>query len=311
MKTVGITALVPPELVYSCNKRPIDINNYVPSSNIIPSEKLCAWCAIWREMILNKTITIDELVVVAGGDCHNALVEGQKVSENGIKTHYFFYPFDGDCNYFESQLNELNDFLGGIKDNSCFEITKKIKKEGLELDKKRVDAKIHPQEAFDVFISFSDLGGNPTTFNDKLVSLKEKEIDTNLKIALIGVPPIYKDFHTIALSFGLNIVFDELPYEFMRYYGSNISELAKSYSNYTFARDVSTRIKSITKEIEKRKIDGVIHYTQYACHHFLEDSMLREHIDYPFITIQGDIPHKTPEQAKLRLEAFSEMLNRR
>jgi len=52
----------------------------------------------------------------------------------------------------------------------------------------------------------------------------------------------------------------------------------------------------------------VIHYTQFACHHTLEDEIFRDYLDYPFLTVQGDLPGPTPEQLKLRLEAFSEML---
>ncbi|TKY91178.1 MAG: 2-hydroxyacyl-CoA dehydratase, partial [Candidatus Methanomarinus sp.] len=58
----------------------------------------------------------------------------------------------------------------------------------------------------------------------------------------------------------------------------------------------------------KRRVDGVIHYTQFACHHTLEDEIFRDYLDYPFLTVQGDLPGPTPEQLKLRLEAFSEML---
>ncbi len=311
MKTTGISALVPPELVYSCKNVSIDINNYVTSSDKIPSEKLCAWCAIWREMILKKEIDIDKLVVVAGGDCHNALVEGQKVAKSGINTHYLFYPYDGDQIYFENQLKKLKDFLGGIKDTSYFKIIKNLKKRGLNIERERIQGKIHPQDYFNTFISFSDLKSNLNLFKKELNSIKTLELEDNLKIGLIGIPPIYKDFHSTALSFGLNIIYDELPYEFVRYSGENLSEISKSYSNYVFAQDIKRRIESINKEIERRKIEGIIHYTQYACHHYLEDSILRDEIDLPFITIQGDIPQKTPEQAKLRLEAFSEILNRR
>jgi benzoyl-CoA reductase/2-hydroxyglutaryl-CoA dehydratase subunit BcrC/BadD/HgdB len=70
------------------------------------------------------------------------------------------------------------------------------------------------------------------------------------------------------------------------------------------------RLDFLERELEKRKIDGIIHYTQYACHHLLEDDILRDRLDYPFLTIQGDLPGRTPKQVKLRLEAFSEMLAR-
>lgn len=311
MKKVAISALVPPELIYSCEKTAIDINNLIPSSNTVPKEKLCAWCAIWRDMILTHTIDIDALIVVAGGDCHNTLVEGQRVAQSKIKTHYFFYPFCEDPQYLESQLLDLENFLGGIKDQEYFKKIRDIKKIGLSIEKKRIDSKVDPKTAFDHLISFSDLRGNVELFKDQLNQIEERKIESDFKIALIGVPPIFPDFHTTALSFGLQIIYDELPYEFVRLTGANITELAKSYVRYTFARDLETRIEEILTQIEQRKVEGVIHYTQYACHHTLEDSILRDQIDYPFITLQGYLPQRVPEQIKLRLEAFSELLRRR
>ena len=96
MGTVGITAMVPPELLYGCGHTPVDLNNFVPTGECVPRGKLCAWTASWRDMLLKGQINIDRLVVVAGGDCHNALVDGQRVAMKGIPAHYFFYPFDGD-----------------------------------------------------------------------------------------------------------------------------------------------------------------------------------------------------------------------
>ena len=55
-------------------------------------------------------------------------------------------------------------------------------------------------------------------------------------------------------------------------------------------------------------MDGIIHYTQYACHHILEDGVFRERFDCPILTVQGDIPGPVPEQMKLRLEAFAEII---
>jgi len=65
--TIGITALIPPELIYACGHRPLDVNNVVPESSLSPRSKLCAWTALWRELILTGNRDIDSLGVVAGG----------------------------------------------------------------------------------------------------------------------------------------------------------------------------------------------------------------------------------------------------
>jgi benzoyl-CoA reductase/2-hydroxyglutaryl-CoA dehydratase subunit BcrC/BadD/HgdB len=68
------------------------------------------------------------------------------------------------------------------------------------------------------------------------------------------------------------------------------------------------RLDFLQGELKRRNVDGVIHYTQFACHHLLEDDVLRKKLDYPWLVIQGDMPHRTPSQVRTRLEAFAEML---
>jgi hypothetical protein len=261
-------------------------------------------------MLTKREIKIDSLIVVAGGDCHNALVDGQKVAMSGIPTHFFFYPFDGSSEYLESQLLKLSDFLGGIKSPEKPGEVRELKKIGLQIDKKRSQEKLSSGDAFRILISFSDLAGDLEKFRETISSVKETDIEMNNRIALIGVPPIYHDFHDIAQSLGLHVVFDELPYEFIRHSGTDIHDIARDYCNYTFARPLDFRIKFLQKELRKRKVDGVVHYTQFACHHMLEDDIMRANLDYPMLTIQGDLPGNTPEQIKLRLEAFREALER-
>ncbi|MDP2845042.1 MAG: 2-hydroxyacyl-CoA dehydratase family protein, partial [Candidatus Methanoperedens sp.] len=174
----------------------------------------------------------------------------------------------------------------------------------------RINGKISSGEAFRFLISFSDLRGDPDKFQRAIAMAEEKDIEINNRIALIGVPPIYHDFHDVAQSLDLQIILDELPYEFVRHTGADINEVARDYCNYTFARPLDFRIGFLQKELRKRKVDGVIHYTQFACHHMLEDEIFRQKLDYPMLTIQGDLPGKTPEQIKLRLEAFREVLER-
>jgi benzoyl-CoA reductase/2-hydroxyglutaryl-CoA dehydratase subunit BcrC/BadD/HgdB len=310
METVGITALVPPELIYACGMRPCDVNNFVPQSRIQPSAKLCSWTAIWREMILKGNISIDSLVVVAGGDCHNALVDGEKVALKGTPTFYFFYPFEEDVDYLENELDKLCKFLGGIKDPGKFKRIEDLKKRAQDMDMKRAQGKLPAKQVFDLMVSLSDLRGDITQFEKELDGMSEGDYIPSNRVALLGVPPINSDFHEVLEEYGLHVVYDELPYEFARLSGCDVRDLAKSYCGYTFARNIEHRLRFLRNELEKRKVDGIIHYTQFACHHLLEDDILSNNLDYPFLTIQGDLPGKTSRQAKLRLEAFSEMISK-
>jgi benzoyl-CoA reductase/2-hydroxyglutaryl-CoA dehydratase subunit BcrC/BadD/HgdB len=318
---VGITALVPPEMIYSAGWYPMDVNNWIPGSAARPRSKLCAWTASWREAILNGKIALDALVVVAGGDCHNALADGQAAARKVDRTHYFFYPFDGDTGYLKEQLTALEAFLGEGRTTEtavshrrrALEKVASAKVLGLRLDRARSDGKAGPERTFKLLVSFSDLEGDPVGFERKL---REALADTGRqaagdrpRVALIGVPPIYRDFHRVCAEAGLQVVFDELPYEFLRLGGTDPGSLARSYSTYTFARPVEYRLDFLERELKKRRIDGIIHYAQFTCHHLLEDGMLRERLDWPMLTIQGDLPGETPAQVRLRLEAFGELLS--
>ncbi|WP_421078529.1 2-hydroxyacyl-CoA dehydratase family protein [Methanothermococcus sp. Ax23] len=308
---VGITAIVPPEIVYSTNNTPIDLNNFVPQSNMIPKNKLCAWTATWRDLVLQNNIEIDKLIVVAGGDCQNSLVDAEKLEiKKNIPTHYFFYQF-GDKEHFKNELKKLTMFLSNgeidkTKMGEVYNIKKLVKK----VDKLCYNDKIKGVDAFYTCISASDLEGDVGKYKDKVKKLlySELDIEYNKRIAIIGIPPIFNDFYEYLEDIGIHCVYNELAYEFIRMGGKSINEIVDSYSTYSFANHIKHRIKIIKKELKKRKVDGVIHYTQMSCHHKLEDEILREFIDYPMLTIEGDIPQKTPEQIKLRIEAFIELM---
>ncbi len=305
---VGITALVPPEIIYAHGHSCIDVNNLVPTSNLKPKVKLCAWTAIWREMIIKKEVELDSLVVVASGDCYNSVVEGEKVASSGYPVSYFFYPFDGNKKEMEKEVEKLSAFLGKEKNDGIYEKIYELKKKAMILDEERWKGEIWGRDLFPLLVSFSDLGGNIDTMQRKIEEFDYKNGVEGIPIALLGVPPIYADFHEVAERIGFHIVFDELPYEFIRLRGKNEGEVAHNYVSYSFARNITHRIHLLKKELRKRRIEGIIHYTQFPCHHILEDEILRRELPYPMLTIQGDLPQKTPEQIKLRLEAFYEML---
>jgi hypothetical protein len=308
--TVGITALVPPELVYGCGHTPYDLNNAVPTSECAPRGKLCAWTATWRDLLLRGELRMDRLVVVAGGDCHNALVDGQRVAARGIPTHYLFYPFDGDEEDMRKQLSSLEAFLGGITDHAAMARVADVKDLCIQLDVARCRRQVLGSRVFNHLIQLCDLGGDMDRFEASARRVLEERPDQvpDTRIALVGVPPIYPDFHQVCEGYGMQVVFDELPWEFARMGGRSLDTLARNYAGYTFARDLEYRFDKLEQELGRRRVEGVVHYTQYACHHVLEDDMLRERLDLPMLTVQGDLARRCPEQERLRLEAFAELL---
>jgi hypothetical protein len=236
-------------------------------------------------------------------------VDGQRVAMSGIPAHYFFYPFDGAVDEMRDRLADLEAFLGGVSDHSAANRVMDIKDLCGELDAARERGMVLGSRAFRHLISLCDLWGDPSAFEASVrKALAEPAETPGIRIALVGVPPIYPDFHEVCEGFGMQVVFDELPWEFVRLGGRSLGSMAKSYSTYTFARELEHRLDLLQHEVEKRHVDGVVHYTQYACHHVLEDELLRQRLDLPLLTVQGDLPRACPEQERLRLEAFSELL---
>jgi len=311
MPVVGITALVPPEVIYACGCRALDVNNLVPSSGLVPKDKLCAWTAIWRDLALMRRIRMDRLVVVAGGDCYNAIVDGERVERSGIATHYFAYPFNGSKSRMREELLKLCQFLGSKMDEDVFDRIAELKKRALEIDRLRTRGKVDSHTGYLTALSGSDMAGGMERYERMLDEVEVGEVDYEHRVALLGTPPVYTDFHSFLEELGLHVVYDEMPYEFIRHTGRTLGQVACSYASYTFARSISTRLGFLKSELKRRDVDGVIHFHQFACHHKLEDPVLREELGklgYSFITIEADLPSHTPEQTKLRLEAFRERL---
>ena len=116
------------------------------------------------------------------------------------------------------------------------------------------------------------------------------------------------DFYEVCADIGFKIVFNEMGFEYISLSGTNLPEIAESYASYTFSRSIKFRINRLKEEISKRKCMGLIHYHQYACHHTLEDNIIRQEFDNHFLTLQGDLPRRCDGQIKLRLEAFYESI---
>lgn len=321
---IGTTSFVPPEIFYMEGCRPVDLNNWVQGYTEIKSTKLCAWSAVWREILSEHPYLLDGLVVV--GECNTSITEAQHVLfDNDLDTHYFFFPFNGDVALLNEEMRKLQLFLRSIAEKKeikadpyALEKIKKIKKLGRELDLIRCQEEYDEFQVVQLLGSCADMEGDLDNFKKKCEALYLNKPEANRKmlfsnkvkpIAFIGVPPIMDDFYKFCSDIGLKIVYNEMGFEYIRLGGGDLDEMANSYSNYSFARSVKTRICRIKKELAKRNYSGIIHYHQFSCHHTLEDSLIRRELDNkPFLTVQGDLPRKCDGQTKLRLEAFYESI---
>jgi benzoyl-CoA reductase/2-hydroxyglutaryl-CoA dehydratase subunit BcrC/BadD/HgdB len=130
------------------------------------------------------------------------------------------------------------------------------------------------------------------------------------RIAYIGVPSVYgQDLYKYLENKEARVVFNETQRQFaMPHPGKS---LAEQYSSYTYPYSIYDRLKDITAETKKRRIDGVIHYVQAFCHRGIGDIIFRDVLKLPVLTLEGNDEFLLSQHLKTRVEAFLDMLQRR
>ena len=124
---------------------------------------------------------------------------------------------------------------------------------------------------------------------------------------MIGVPPIVSDLYDFIESKNVSVVFNEVQRQFAMTEPSE--NLYEQYSKFTYPYSTYNRINDIKKQIKKRKITGIIHYTQTFCHRQIESILFREKLPVPVLTIEADKPGMLEAQTKTRIEAFIEQVS--
>jgi benzoyl-CoA reductase/2-hydroxyglutaryl-CoA dehydratase subunit BcrC/BadD/HgdB len=160
----------------------------------------------------------------------------------------------------------------------------------------------------------SDMNGDPDRF--------EAEVDTflaaarsraplpgGLRLAFIGVPPIFSDFYRVVEEQGARVVFNETQRQFSMPHGA--PTLIEQYRRYTYPYDIFTRLDDIIPELARRRVAGVVHYVQSFCFRQIEDLIVRKRLHLPVLTLEGDRPGPLDARTRIRLEGFIEMLRSR
>ena len=160
-------------------------------------------------------------------------------------------------------------------------------------------------------VSTSDFEGNPDRFAaemERLISqARERQPFTEqVRLAYIGVPPIFTDLYQVLESLGARVVFNEVQRQFSMPYATD--DIVEQYIRYTYPYGAFARLEDMKEEIEKRRVQGVIHYTQSFCYRQIEDLIYRQRLGLPFLTLEGDKPGRVDARTRLRLEAFINML---
>lgn len=321
---IGITTTVPIEVVYAAGYTPVDLNNIFithenPHGLIEEAElagyprNLCAWIkGIYTTVIGSRDIR--KVIAVTQGDCSNTHALMETLELEGIEILPFAYPFNRDKDLLRLQITKLIDVLG--TDEQMVNKTKK------DLDQIRalvwkIDEltwKENKVRGFDNHlwqVSCSDFNSNPETFAREaerfLAQANEaRPIDTSIRLGYIGVPPIMTDMYDYLEAKGARVVFNEIQRQFTMPFDT--ADLIEQYALYTYPYDIFWRLEDISREIEKRNIQGIIHYAQSFCYRQIQDLIIRRKLNVPILTIEGDRPIHLDARTKMRIDSFIEML---
>jgi len=321
---IAITTTVPVEIIFAAGHVPVDLNNIFITDKDAPRlveaaedagypRNICGWIKGLYSVVVNSG-NIDKVIAVTQGDCSNthALMETFELA--GVSTIPFAYPYDRDYDMLKLQIDKLIAALNTDWDSVL--ATKHrldaVRQKVAELD--RLTWQQNTVSGWDnhLFqVSCSDFNGDVDSFEQQVDECLAKaqsasELGEDVRLGFIGVPPIFTDIYSYFERMGARVVFNEVQRQFAMPY--QIDDLVEQYRLYTYPYGVFGRIRDIQAEIEKRNIDGIIHYVQSFCFRQIEDMIFREKLDVPILTIEGDKPGKVDARTKLRIDSFLEML---
>ena len=320
---IGITSTVPIEIIFAAGLRPIDINNIFiesedPERLVTESESagfpnnICAWIKGIYTTVINHDFR--NVVAVTGGDCSNTIALADIMSLKGINIVSFDYPSSQKREAVEPRLEKFCIALSASWSDVKREKKRldNIRKKLIELDRLTyVDNIVTGFENHIFLLSSSDFKSDPERFENEIDTFLSgikgrKELKSDIRLGVLGVPPIFSDFYQYIESNGVRVVFNEVQRQFsMPYETDNIID---QYTLYTYPYGMEARIRDIEEAVKERKLDGLIHYTQTFCFRQLYDIVLRERLSVPLLTIEGDRPGEIDRRTALRLDAFVEMV---
>ncbi|MCL6611117.1 MAG: 2-hydroxyacyl-CoA dehydratase [Peptococcaceae bacterium] len=323
-RKIGITTTVPSEIIYAAGLIPVDLNNVFikdpdPGGLVDGAElagyprNVCAWIKGIYSTALKHGITT--VIAVTQGDCSNTHALMETLELSGIEIIPFAFPFDRDRDLLKLQLEKLMDRLGV----GWPEVNRT--KARLDQVRSRVhliddltwrENRVSGWENHLFQVSCSDCEGDPEGFREKVdrfISGLEARAPRapQLRLGYIGVPPIMDDLYDYLEERGARVVYNEVQRQFSMPFA--VSDLTDQYRLYSYPYGIFYRLEDISREISRRRLDGIIHYAQSFCFRQIEDLIIRKKIKLPVLTLEGDRPNRLDARTKIRIDSFIEMLH--
>ncbi len=327
MKTIGITTTVPIEVLLAAGYQPVDLNNIFITDpnpdklvNIAERAGFPLNTCTWIKGIYGVTVSrgINTVLCVTTGDCSNTNMLMEVFKLKGLKVIPFAYPDGPDVIRMQRTLETLAQSLGTTLEDALKirEKLKSVRRLTWKLDEltwRRNQVSGYENHLW--LVSASDFNRNHGLYRKQIGKfIKECEQrasypDDWLRIGYIGVPSVFaSELYNYLEKNEARVVFNEIQHQFaMPRLGKS---LAEQYANYTYPYSIYGRLKDIKREINRRRINGVIHYVQAFCHRGIGDIIFRESIDLPILTLEGNQDFHLTQHVKTRIEAFLDMIYR-
>jgi benzoyl-CoA reductase/2-hydroxyglutaryl-CoA dehydratase subunit BcrC/BadD/HgdB len=313
-------------VLIAAGRKPLDLNNVFITGGRSRQQvedaelagfprNVCGWIkGIYASI---RESGIGEVVAVTEGDCSYTKALMEVISMEGIKVIPFAYPHDRGA---ESLRFEIEKFMRHF-DVGWEEVNRAKKRlDEIRLKIREIDLftwrddLVSGAENHYYQVSASDMNGDPDLFEVEVaaflkVAANRQPFKERIRLAYIGVPPIFEDLYPFLESQGGRVVFNETQRQFAMPYDT--ADLIEQYRTYTYPYDIFHRLADILTETGRRKVDGVIHYVQSFCFRQIEDLIIRKKLPLPVLTLEGDKPSHLDARTKIRIEAFLEMLANR
>ncbi|MCK8818163.1 2-hydroxyacyl-CoA dehydratase [Natroniella sulfidigena] len=325
MSKIGITTTVPSEILFAAGYQVIDLNNifvtaddYSDYIDLAERDGFPKSCCAWTKGIYGVCVAHDikEVVGVISGDCSNTEALAGVLEKRGVKIHPFSYPHGRKLADVKAEIERFRECFG-VSQESVEEYREKfnqIRALAEEIDRLTYqDYKASGFENHLYQVSCSDFNGDPDLFKEqlaeKITEIEAREAkEPKLRLGLIGVPPMTVDLYQYVTEFGARIIYNEVQREFAFPRWQEADNIYQLYHDYTYPYDLEFRLQELNKQIQERKLDGIIHYTQAFCHRNIEQIVIKDELELPILNIKGDKLNQLDSRTKLRLEAFLDML---
>ena len=321
---IGLTTTIPVEVVLAAGLTPVDLNNLfiaAPGALSLVSQAeaaglprtLCAWIKGIYAAIKNHP-EIAAVIAACQGDCSNTQALGEILAAEGLEVIHFKFPYPRDREQLAGEIHALMARLGADPEGVARIQARlaPLRRQLRRLDRLTWDTgQVSGRENFQWLISSSDFASDLDSYETGLAAFleaaeKRHGAEGRVRLGFAGIPPIFTDLWDYLEELGAAVVFHEFPRQFSMPYDTN--EVVEQYLRYTYPYDIWGRLGDLEEAVDTRSLDGLVHYTQSFCFRQMFDQLIRERLNAPILTIEGDRPTPLDSRTRMRLEAFVDVL---